>query len=366
MTASLHLRRLAAATVLALAGMGAGVVALPAGSADRETSVEAHAVRLAPASSGPVSAAARVARTRDAEAARWSTQAAAFAAAQHADARAVAVAAVRAAETAASLPGAPAEALTGLQGAREALLSLTGSAPVPAFRTDEAGPPRRPVETEAMTQLLTAGELSSGASELFALAFGVEEAAYEAASAPEKSGPGLEAVEEAAAVAKALAADFDLDLGLAEVPELDLAALDFPWPNGAIPDSELCAPRSAPGHRLQCEAAEAFDRMADAYLAATGKVLGVNSSYRTYEDQVEVKRMRGWLAARPGTSMHGRGLALDLAEMGGLGQFDRPAYLWMKENAGRFGWYHPKAMEPGGSGPPEPWHWEFKPTAADD
>lgn len=366
MTASALLRRLAAATVLALAGMGAGVVAVPARAGLPDTGVETHAVRLTPASSGPLSATARLVRVRDAETTRWTAQAAASAAAQHADARAVAVAAVRAAEVAAALPGAPADSLAGLQVAREALLSLTGAAPAPAYRTAADAPPRALTETEPMTKLTTAAELSAGASAVFALVFGVEQAAHDAATAPAKDGSGLEAVEEAAAAAEALAADFDLDLGLAEVPELDLAALEFPWPNGAIPDDELCVPQSAPGHRLQCDAAEALDRLAAAYAQDTGKALGVTSSYRTYEEQVEVKRMRGWLAARPGTSMHGRGLAVDLADMGGLGEFDRPAYLWMKENAGRFGWYHPRAMEPGGSGPPEPWHWEFKPAAADD
>ena len=44
---------------------------------------------------------------------------------------------------------------------------------------------------------------------------------------------------------------------------------------------------------------------------------------------------------------------------GGVGQFTAPAYLWMKEHAGEFGWNHPAAMEPGGSAPQEPWHWEY-------
>ena len=366
MTASALLRRLAAATVLALVGMGAGVVVVPARAGLPDTGLGTHAIHLTPASSGPLSATARLARVRDAETARWSAQAAAYAAAEHADARAVAVAAVRAAQVAAALPGAPVDSVAGLRVAREALLSLTGAPPVPAYRAPADTPPRAPAPTEPMTRLTTATELSAGASAVFDLVFGVEQATHDATTAPAKDGSGLEAVEEAAAAAEALAEDFDLDLGLAEVPELDLAALEFPWPNGAIPDEELCAPQVAPGHRLQCDAAAALDRLAAAYAQDTGKTLGVTSSYRTYEEQVTVKRMRGWLAARPGTSMHGRGLAVDLADMGGLGEFDRPAYLWMKENAGRFGWYHPRAMEPGGSGPPEPWHWEFQPTSADD
>jgi LAS superfamily LD-carboxypeptidase LdcB len=61
----------------------------------------------------------------------------------------------------------------------------------------------------------------------------------------------------------------------------------------------------------------------------------------------------------PGSSNHGRGLAVDFADLGSLGQFSAPAYTWMQDHAGDFGWHHPSIMEPGGGGPPEPWHWEF-------
>lgn len=74
---------------------------------------------------------------------------------------------------------------------------------------------------------------------------------------------------------------------------------------------------------------------------------------------MEVKASRGFLAASPGTSNHGRGLAVDLAGVGALGQFDLPTYLWLKANSEAYGWYHPEHMEPGGSSPQEPWHWEF-------
>ena len=51
------------------------------------------------------------------------------------------------------------------------------------------------------------------------------------------------------------------------------------------------------------------------------------------------------LAAVPGTSNHGWGLAVDLC--GGIQNFGTPHYTWMKANAGRFGFLHPDWAEPG-------------------
>lgn len=129
--------------------------------------------------------------------------------------------------------------------------------------------------------------------------------------------------------------------------------------NGAIPRDVLCAPAFAPDALLRCDAAEALDRLNAAYRADHGRDLRVVSSYRSYAMQVSTKASRGSLAARPGTSNHGRGIAVDLGGFGSVGQFNDPDYLWMREHAGEFGWYHPAIMRPGGGGPQEPWHWEY-------
>jgi LAS superfamily LD-carboxypeptidase LdcB len=53
--------------------------------------------------------------------------------------------------------------------------------------------------------------------------------------------------------------------------------------------------------------------------------------------------------ARPGSSMHERGLAIDFTSSGHLIQSRRDAaYQWLARNAGRFGF---KNL------PSEPWHW---------
>ncbi|MCA1710710.1 MAG: D-alanyl-D-alanine carboxypeptidase family protein [Actinobacteria bacterium] len=128
------------------------------------------------------------------------------------------------------------------------------------------------------------------------------------------------------------------------------------YPNGFLPASALCPLWQAPGERLRADAAAAFNRMSQAHAASAGGPLCVTDSYRSYAGQVAVYREKPSLAATPGTSEHGWGLAVDLC--GGVQQFGSDAYRWMQANAGGFGFGHPAWAEPSGS-KPEPWHWEF-------
>lgn len=130
-------------------------------------------------------------------------------------------------------------------------------------------------------------------------------------------------------------------------------------PNGEIPRSLLCGVSFDSTVLLRCDAAAAFEGLNAAFRAHFGRNISVSDSYRTYDEQVAAKANRGDLAAAPGTSNHGRGLAVDLDGFGDVGQFDRPYYTWMAAHARDHGWLHPSYMGPGGSGPLEPWHWEF-------
>jgi len=130
-------------------------------------------------------------------------------------------------------------------------------------------------------------------------------------------------------------------------------------PNGQIPREVLCGVTFDSGTLLRCDAAGALEQLNAAYRRHFGQNLSVTSSYRDYDGQVEARTTRGGLAATPGTSNHGRGLAADLDGFGDVGQFDTPSYIWMAANAGTFGWLHPSYMGPGGTGPLEPWHWEY-------
>lgn len=129
------------------------------------------------------------------------------------------------------------------------------------------------------------------------------------------------------------------------------------YANGQIPSSALCPLVGAPGHRLRADAAAAFNRMTADYMSQTGSYLCVTDSYRSYSSQVDVYSRKPSLAAVPGTSNHGWGVAVDFC--GGIESFGSTAHEWMKVHAGQFGWAHPSWAEPSGS-KPEPWHWEYQ------
>jgi cell wall-associated NlpC family hydrolase len=127
------------------------------------------------------------------------------------------------------------------------------------------------------------------------------------------------------------------------------------YPNGLIPPSALC-PLGVGSHALRCDAAAAYRALAEAFAASSGEPLCITDSYRTYAGQVRLYGEKPALAAVPGTSNHGWGLAVDLC--GGVETFGTPEYAWMVANAGRFGWLHPTWADPG-NGREEPWHWEY-------
>jgi hypothetical protein len=126
------------------------------------------------------------------------------------------------------------------------------------------------------------------------------------------------------------------------------------WANGRIPATALCS--IARGHALRCDAAAGYAALAGAYRAAFGSPLCITDSYRSIGAQVTAFRAKPGLAAVPGTSNHGWGLAVDLC--GGINVAGTAQSAWMAANAGRFGFVQPDWARQGGE-KPEPWHWEF-------
>jgi murein DD-endopeptidase MepM/ murein hydrolase activator NlpD len=124
--------------------------------------------------------------------------------------------------------------------------------------------------------------------------------------------------------------------------------------NGMIPAGRLCAIGS--GHLLRCDAAAAYLQLSAAYRAQFGKSLCITDSYRSYASQVSLYQRKPSLAALPGTSNHGWGVAVDLC--GGVDRFGTTQYRWMKSHAPSYGWLHPVWADQGGNRE-EPWHWEF-------
>jgi zinc D-Ala-D-Ala carboxypeptidase len=128
----------------------------------------------------------------------------------------------------------------------------------------------------------------------------------------------------------------------------DLAA----YGNGRIPASALEKVGDT-GHKLWSPAAESLTRlMADA--RKDGVHIGITDSYRSYTEQVDLARRKGLysqggLAAKPGTSEHGWGMAADL-------DLNGKALSWMKQHGAEYGFVN--------NVPRESWHWAYKPASA--
>lgn len=110
-------------------------------------------------------------------------------------------------------------------------------------------------------------------------------------------------------------------------------------------------------------AATALESLNKAYKAKFGTNLTVTDAYRSYAAQVRTKAQKGALAATPGYSNHGWGLAVDLG--GGANSYGTAQHKWLRENAPSYGWVWPDWARKGtplatsGSTKSEPWHWEF-------
>lgn len=126
--------------------------------------------------------------------------------------------------------------------------------------------------------------------------------------------------------------------------------------NGQIPTSQLCDLPFAAGHMLRADAAVQLIRLNGLYKATFGNNLCVTDSYRSLSAQFNLAARKPGLAARPGTSEHGWGLAIDVCD--GPDQVNSARRDWFLKNAPEFGWDNPPWARPGGS-KPEPWHWEF-------
>jgi LAS superfamily LD-carboxypeptidase LdcB len=129
------------------------------------------------------------------------------------------------------------------------------------------------------------------------------------------------------------------------------------YSNGQLPLSILCPLPFAPGHRLRADAAVALMRLNDSYKGRFGDDICLTDSYRSLASQYSVAARKPGLAARPGTSEHGWGLAIDMCA--GPDQPGSVRRAWFLANAPKFGWDNPQWARPGTGSRPEPWHWEF-------
>ena len=121
--------------------------------------------------------------------------------------------------------------------------------------------------------------------------------------------------------------------------------------NGQIPESAL-QKVGGTGAKLWAPAAQKLEQLMAA-AAKDGVQIGITDSYRSYAEQVDIAQRkglysRGGLAAQPGTSEHGWGLAADL-------DLNGKALSWMRANGDKYGFDE--------NVPRENWHWAYQPKA---
>jgi hypothetical protein len=121
---------------------------------------------------------------------------------------------------------------------------------------------------------------------------------------------------------------------------------------------------SCPGGGRITVAASIADNLQSLLNAASGDGVSLcGGGYRSSQDQVEARKRNGCPdiynapasschppTARPGQSMHERGLAVDFTCNGGgvISSHSSPCYQWLSGHAGSYGFHNL---------PSEPWHW---------
>lgn len=140
--------------------------------------------------------------------------------------------------------------------------------------------------------------------------------------------------------------------------------------NGEIP-SDLLAKVDFGGYLLEKHAAVKFSALNKAFKEKFGKNFTISGPYRPFNvgnsifdwdyfnrtgKGRKIGTNGGVAAAKPGTSKHGWGQAMDI---GGFGNGPGNQYFdWMEQNAKKYGWINPAWAKRPGAGY-EPWHWEY-------
>lgn len=171
-----------------------------------------------------------------------------------------------------------------------------------------------------------------------------------------------------------------------EMPRSDMATYDgITYENGSVPMSVLAPLDGQPQAFLRKDAADAWNRAKAEALRKTGILLTVRGWNRTMEEQrrffferyqpqavgggpfgdvrwyqdIRYVRVRGAAAAIPGTSNHGLGLAVDVNDYGGVGEFGNARRVATFPILARHGW-----TDSEGRGPiREPWHLVYNPAS---
>lgn len=121
--------------------------------------------------------------------------------------------------------------------------------------------------------------------------------------------------------------------------------------NGKMPADHMCLLPDGENY-LRADAAQNFAQLNEQFKNKFGRDMCIVEGYRSYGDQVRIKALRGYLAAPPGWSMHGFGVAFDLCGGDDVGA----PKAWLDVNAGAYGFVNPEWAQ---TTKHEPWHWEY-------
>ena len=131
--------------------------------------------------------------------------------------------------------------------------------------------------------------------------------------------------------------------------------------NGQASSSQLCTLWDGT-NQLRPDAAVALTDLNENYRAAFDRDICVTSGYRSYARQAELHANNSYMVAAPGTSNHGYGLAFDMCDSMTK---NSEIMSWFRDNGPVYGWVNPRWAQSGGSGPYEPWHWEYLPGTSE-
>jgi D-alanyl-D-alanine dipeptidase len=117
--------------------------------------------------------------------------------------------------------------------------------------------------------------------------------------------------------------------------------------NGRLP-TEMLQSIGLSFHKLHATAAAAFAQLR-ALAASAGIDLTCTDSYRTLDQQIELKRLKPDWSATPGRSIHGWGFAVDVSVGMPQKAFGPTVLQWLNDNGPPLGWFLGRPKD-------EPWH----------
>ncbi|MFD2839320.1 D-alanyl-D-alanine carboxypeptidase family protein [Populibacterium corticicola] len=155
--------------------------------------------------------------------------------------------------------------------------------------------------------------------------------------------------------------------------------------NGRLIQSLLS--KTSNGHTLRKAARNSYERLNAAFTREFGYELRLTQGYRTYAQQESIflarydftprsgntyanggiktwngktwhKKLGVAVAAQPGYSNHGLGLAIDVNTTIGFGSFTSAQYTWLAQHGPAYGWTNTE-----GRSVNEPWHWVYNSSA---